>query len=264
MTTHWRSIRTRMMAGSLSTVLAITSVQSLVGCSGAPPSSTGVRVDRQQLDGKTIFQGIFFGQGDVAAMFPEVWQRPEYRSAQHLTPTQSAKLGELTRTIDAQHPGFFDRFANEVKSGDHLRVRAALQEATLDIQPLVSDTELGGTRGECFGIIVAGVFLLVVVAQFVIYQTSAVTSNTNYTSTCGAAPTCGGGPPSTCVSTCVGTSGGIAYHGSDGVLGGDPAASPVPDAGAGLAAAETESKSSLADDEYVALIAWRLGPNAHL
>ena len=266
------SIVRSLNRGLLSAGMAALMFVNSVGCSSAPSSSPPENTPASQVppaqlrDGETLFRALFFGQGEVAKTFPEVWQRKVFQSLHDPTPEQTEVMDKVVRTLDTKYPGFFDRFAAEVQSGDHLRVRAIMQEGAADVQALVSSGDLTGTNGECFTyvfiaaavVVVAAAFIIVVAtAQFAVNQTAAVTSNTSFTtnvscgSSCGAACTCA-------VASC-GNMG--AYHGGGGDIGlGDaPAEPPVVDAGAVAANTDRQKESSLMFDEYVDFIAYRLG-----
>lgn len=80
-------------------------------------------------DGETLYQGLLLAYGPVARRFPEIWgalrgQLPSVGEA------QAAKVDEgITRKIKARDPGFLDRFALDIQSGDPVLVEAALVEA---------------------------------------------------------------------------------------------------------------------------------------
>jgi len=83
-------------------------------------------------DGLTIYRGVMQGRGPVVDRVPELREhvrldrfvtRPELVDA--VVTVQDAIVDRM-QTID---PAFFDRFGAEMTSGDHLRLRAALEDA---------------------------------------------------------------------------------------------------------------------------------------
>lgn len=80
------------------------------------------------LDGETIFRGIFFGKEPVAGLFPELW-----RKLPNVEPGEAARLAELENQIiermKSLDPSFFDRFREDMTSGNHLRIDEGLKEA---------------------------------------------------------------------------------------------------------------------------------------
>jgi len=264
-----RLARIRILATCMSAVMITTAT----GCS-APLSSSSPAPDPggnptslYALDGETLFTGIFFGQGDVALAFPEIWNRNEFAQARKLTPSQRASVDELTRALGAAHPGFFDRFATEIQSGDHLRARAVLVEGAADVASLLTGTDLGSYHAECFDFFLFGTFFAVAsylvavlgafyflagVAQVTVYQTGMIGATPSpvvcppyYTlvgGTCVYDPSGGGGG---------GGGGGGPPPGAD--VSGAPQPAPRPDVGSGI-----DPNFRLVLEEYVDLIAQRL------
>ena len=76
-----------------------------------------------RFDGETLYRGLAFAQGPVAALFPELATLP--------APTAEAVavVDRIVARIHANAPSFFPRFATAVQSGDRVRIRAALDDA---------------------------------------------------------------------------------------------------------------------------------------
>jgi SdpC family antimicrobial peptide len=127
---------------------------------------------RVAYDGETIFQGLFFGKGPVAQLFPEIWEDPVIKRALEQNAEEMNRLIERVITrIHNEDPTFFQRFGREVQSGDHLRVQQALEQGAqrlitaLDQEGLLPPKEaaLGLQLGQCIVFVIALAVVLVVV-----------------------------------------------------------------------------------------------------
>lgn len=81
------------------------------------------------ISGEVIFRGLFFGNGPVANMFPEIWGSPQLATyASRLNdPDVLALEDRLIERLRADNPGFFVNFAQEMRSGDQLRIQDAMR-----------------------------------------------------------------------------------------------------------------------------------------
>jgi SdpC family antimicrobial peptide len=98
-------------------------------CGNSEPQSIG------KLEGRSIFEGLYLGQGPVAKHFPELWQNPQLsrvKSALSSAQQRAANVAanRLTTTIHQIDSSFFERFGHKVQSGDNLQVYEALEEAS--------------------------------------------------------------------------------------------------------------------------------------
>jgi SdpC family antimicrobial peptide len=89
--------------------------------------------EHHRYDGETIFRGLYFGQGPVAELFPELWKQERYLATKkQLTSKDEQRLTEVQNKIVArlrdQDKGFFDRFGKTMQSGDHLAIQKSLEE----------------------------------------------------------------------------------------------------------------------------------------
>lgn len=133
----------RLLALGFSGLLLMTSCGAPVG-TGAQvvPGPTQTQV----LSGEDIFTGIFFGQGQAATLFPEVWGSDQVKQAfSKMTAEDQAKFAQLQRTIvleirktDGQ---FFDRFGHNMRSGNPAQVQAALTDAKVVLERLIPARE---------------------------------------------------------------------------------------------------------------------------
>jgi cannibalism toxin, SdpC family len=99
--------------------------------------------------GETVFRGLFFGTGPIAKKFPEIWEDPmllHYNEALNNKPELVRKLNELrnklVKRIAKKDPDFFQRFGEDIQSGDHLIVQAAVEDASTRLVEAMS-AELG-------------------------------------------------------------------------------------------------------------------------
>lgn len=118
-------------------------------------------------DGETLMRGIFFSRGPVADLLPEVWQSAQLaRYTDQMRTPEAIELQEklLLRVrnddaagvaikvkpayfgeepLEAAAPGtFFTRFADDLQSGDRLRMQGALREAAVRVDAAMR-VELG-------------------------------------------------------------------------------------------------------------------------
>ncbi|GAA4195756.1 hypothetical protein GCM10022289_00410 [Pedobacter jeongneungensis] len=82
------------------------------------------------LKGEEIFRGIYFGEGKVATSLKEyVPNFSEWLEDSDKKLLFDAETGFINK-INQKHPGFFNHFETEIKSGDVGRVKVALIGAT--------------------------------------------------------------------------------------------------------------------------------------
>jgi SdpC family antimicrobial peptide len=89
-------------------------------------------------DGETLFTGLFFGVGPVAAQFPEVWDRMPSREARLSLEARAFQQRLLARLRDHE-PDFFGRFETAIRSGNHFQVERMMVEAS---EKLAHDPEV--------------------------------------------------------------------------------------------------------------------------
>jgi SdpC family antimicrobial peptide len=129
--------------------LALSLVTALSSCGGLTTQAVV-----QQFDGKSLFMGVFFGEGEVGKRLPEVWNGKG--AIERSTPemVQQVKRNEdrIIQKIEQADPSFFKTFQRELSSGNPLKVEAALNAGAVRLQnalmvktreKLVIDPELG-------------------------------------------------------------------------------------------------------------------------
>lgn len=105
---------------------------SLTSC-GATPNSV-LRTNATAFNGKTLYQGLFFGEGPAAKLMPEIWQGSDVKRVKgEMTKEQRQAAqnirSKITRGLTKENPSFFKTFAREVQSGNPVRVEGALVNA---------------------------------------------------------------------------------------------------------------------------------------
>jgi SdpC family antimicrobial peptide len=89
-------------------------------------------------DGETIFSGIFFRTGPVAALLPE----------RALPAATADEARTLIAAIDAADPTFFRTFAQDIATSDRVVIREALNGAARVLRAAVM-ASYGGTHTDC-------------------------------------------------------------------------------------------------------------------
>lgn len=88
--------------------------------------------DKTSYSGREIFTGLFFAQGPVATLIPEIRDNFNIHNV-NLSPEQRNEMtnvqDELLDFIEHKHPSFFDSFKSDVTSGDHITIQNALSNA---------------------------------------------------------------------------------------------------------------------------------------
>jgi|GEM_PF-1287505 len=109
---------------------------SLIACNAIPTSSssaTAARLERIRYDGETLLRGLFFGVGPVADFFPEIWDNPRIRQlkeASQLSPEMQLKnVDAIMAKLTQDHPKFWASFADNMQSGDRVRIEKGVLEA---------------------------------------------------------------------------------------------------------------------------------------
>lgn len=99
-------------------------------------SDTRVSVPAAKYDGRDVYRGIFFGQGEVAEQLAETESFSAMKEGMALnnTPEAQATADTLMDIIEENSPGFFDRFGIGVLSGNPMRVQSALEDGTKQLE----------------------------------------------------------------------------------------------------------------------------------
>ncbi len=115
----------------------------VAGCDSQQSTSSAPLV--KDYTGEQIFRGLLFGQGEVANLFPEIWEEGKISNSSELknaleddgkileeaikSPQALRAYDVLVSQIQESHPDFFTEFEQAMESGNHLQVRNALSES---------------------------------------------------------------------------------------------------------------------------------------
>ncbi len=108
----------KRLSGGLAILLALAMSISLISRVYSVPQ----RVQVRPYDGVTLYRGLFFASGPVAGKISTLGKvsryfPPEYKSLEN----------PIIKYIQEKDPKFFDRFAQEIQSGDRVRVAAEIR-----------------------------------------------------------------------------------------------------------------------------------------
>jgi SdpC family antimicrobial peptide len=123
-------------------------------------------------NGETLFTGLYFGEGPVAKMFPEIWESPQM--AQQISQVQNNETWSKTKSqamewVRTNDPDFFNRFEQDIQSGDHARVGLAYQQGAQKLSEFVRSTGVDPSSPEAragvgvVAVVVAAVAVVVAV-----------------------------------------------------------------------------------------------------
>jgi SdpC family antimicrobial peptide len=143
------SVAFRSVSGLLVLIFTVFVVNPGPSFSQTPPPETGPRLSQTQPrppvpaprptqreplapvpgpqphDGVTLYRGMFFASGPVGGQIPTI------RRVGPLLPAEYKALEpQAIQYIQAKDPRFFDEFAREIESGNHVRVANEIRRAT--------------------------------------------------------------------------------------------------------------------------------------
>lgn len=110
---------------------------------GCDSGISGAETDEPTLkfSGEEVLRGLVFGEGPVADLFPELWNKqaladalaqlsPEDRAAYHADMEKMrVQLDDMLTELRTEDAGFLDRFGTALQSGNHVQIERALEEA---------------------------------------------------------------------------------------------------------------------------------------
>lgn len=118
-----------------------------VGCEFSN-SETVEHSESLDFSGEEIFRGLFFARGDVANLFPEIWEIRNVKSLVEESGNSNSYENVQNLMIDlikAEQPDFFDNFGNVMKSGNRVLINQELKAASntiLNTASLISGRNL--------------------------------------------------------------------------------------------------------------------------
>jgi SdpC family antimicrobial peptide len=117
-----RLVRVIRFSSVLALLLATALVISLIN---RTPSVTAQKIAKPY-DGLTIYRGLFFASGPVASKVPTVTKSAKYLPAEY-----KAMESQIITYIRTKDPAYFERFGQEMQSGDRVRVADAIKKTNL-------------------------------------------------------------------------------------------------------------------------------------
>lgn len=140
----------RPLLRAVATAICISMALGMAGCgnrvSAVPSAGAGAGNSRPlSYTAQQLFEGLFYGEGAAANVFPEWWGAPARRSEglpNSLTAAQHARLIANMHTFESEvgkiDPSFFGDFKREVTSGDPVRVSSVLQRLQHDAEAIAA------------------------------------------------------------------------------------------------------------------------------
>ncbi|CAL9367689.1 hypothetical protein [Streptomyces sp. enrichment culture] len=154
------STRRRFTCFSLVLALAVGGVT--VGNANADPVAEprSVTVGTPSWDAATVFRGIFFGHGPVAARIPARY----FPGVKPASPEQRRAIDRLMAEVERRHPGTVGAVAAAIDSGSPQRTRKAIGTAAAHLNEVVRSSGAAEAlvSPNCAAMI-AGAFAFVVV-----------------------------------------------------------------------------------------------------
>jgi SdpC family antimicrobial peptide len=112
------SVLIRLFGGTLAALTCMT------GCGGVRPSPAA-----EHFGGQALYNGIYFGEGRVGELLPEIWHGSSIsgRAVDPKTASLIKAREQVTlERLERQKPGFFAGFQKAITSGNQVQVGAAL------------------------------------------------------------------------------------------------------------------------------------------
>lgn len=83
--------------------------------------------------GEELFSGLFFGEGEVVTLVPELYDRSQlknYLINQEEIEAFKSFQSKAIATIQNNNPGFFESFKKDMTSGNHVQISNALKTSS--------------------------------------------------------------------------------------------------------------------------------------
>jgi hypothetical protein len=135
---HQREMILRHLGSGIAVVVSLALMVSFINRAYSVPAP----VQATPYDGVTLYRGLFFGSGPVAGKIPTI------RKAGPYFPAEYKRLeGEIIKYLQAKDPQYFERFAQDIQSGDRVRVAAAIRSTNkLQKEALLEVTKTSRTQ----------------------------------------------------------------------------------------------------------------------
>ncbi|MCP9987402.1 hypothetical protein LUX01_12565 [Streptomyces sudanensis] len=154
------STRRRFTCFSLVLALAVGGVTIGNANAGPVDAPRSAAADSPSWDAATVFRGIFFGQGPVAARIPAHY----FPGVKPASPEQRRAVDRLMAQVEHRHPGTVGAVAAAIDSGSPQRTREAIRAAAAHLNEVVKSSGAAEAlvNPNCAAMI-AGAFYFVVV-----------------------------------------------------------------------------------------------------
>ena len=142
----------RVVAGVVGVALVVGGV-AVAAPASAAPSVSSASVSHVTYDASTVFRGVFFGHGPVAALFPRYFQ-----GVPAVTQVSTVAENMVMVEVERRSSGLIDRFYQAVRSGSHVRTKNAMKAlvTTLkDIHDAEASADPGDFSGQCVAAVAA-------------------------------------------------------------------------------------------------------------
>jgi SdpC family antimicrobial peptide len=138
---------------------------SLAWASGGATTAPAASAPVIRYDGETLFRGLFFRQGPIGQNLPDLAIAPAAPTGDGITAVDT-----LIAQMRKSDPGFFDRFATGIQSGNRLKILAAVKDAqaVFDNALVTAYHAVKVAKGGQIGYCVFGPILLAVAAVVVL------------------------------------------------------------------------------------------------
>jgi hypothetical protein len=134
--------------GTFATTFLLSIYLSACGDAALAPTATAseaaIATSPWAKDGRSMYRGMFFGEGGIHNDIPEMREVFAWRTTMDESQHQAlaTMVDDFVAAIDQANPRFFDEFAKVMRSGDHQRIVDVLNRAgdlTIAAADLVPD-----------------------------------------------------------------------------------------------------------------------------
>lgn len=180
---HLPTRRALVLVAAVAMLLSLFRIGGAAAETGAEQASP--QAQAVKYDGETLFRGLFFGQGEVAAKHPNLTPKAKIDAA-------GAKvLDKLVAQMKKQDAGFFASFADLVQSGDRVAIQQGIRAGVVLLKE--ASTTLYGPNAikradglgsaQCIAVVIviaaAGVLVLAAVGAGLVTYATAINVNIN-------------------------------------------------------------------------------------
>ncbi|EJA1938815.1 TPA: hypothetical protein I1641_001640 [Staphylococcus pseudintermedius] len=96
------------------------------------PSSRAEGFNSNDYTGEQLFEGIFFGYGEVGKQFPELWEQTEFKDFK-LQEGFVDRVHKLENDLKKIDKDYFVKFKKDTTSGDRLKIKKQFEKINKDV-----------------------------------------------------------------------------------------------------------------------------------